>query len=90
MNKGITLHFNSRNSSSVKIPTALNGLTRAENCSTAEHREEAVRSTLANTEDSGYPSPWLSTALDRSIRKLEDPGQTKDHVKLLSRLDFRP
>ena len=57
-NKGITLHFNSHHSSSVKTTTVLNELAIAERCSTPEHREEVITSTLAKMEDDGYSSSW--------------------------------
>ena len=76
-NKGITLHFNSHHSSSVKTTTVLNDeLVRAERCSTPEHREEAISSTLAKMEDNGWSCSWLSKAVDRR----KSPGRTKNHV----------
>ena len=77
-NKGITLHFNSHHSSSVKTTTVLNELARAERCSTPEHREEAISSTLAKMEDNGYSSSWLSKAVDRGKRprKNKEPRAT--------------
>ena len=77
-NKGITLHFNSHHSSSVKTTTVLNELARAERCSTPKHREEAISSTLAKMEDNGYSSSWLSKAVDRRKRprKNKDPRVT--------------
>ena len=59
-NKGITLHFNSHHSSSVKTTTVINELAHANKCSTAEHRDEAISSNLARMEDNGYLSSWLN------------------------------
>ena len=82
-NKGITLHFNSHHSSSTKTTTVINERARANKCSTAEYRDEAISSTLARMGDNGYPSSWHNKAVDRS-KKWPDKQRITRNIFLVS------
>ena len=58
--KGITLHFLSYHPQATKCAVAQYEFKRAIQCSTSEHRREALETTRAKLKANGYPANWLS------------------------------